>query len=405
MHAPSRPPRIKGLHLRPQPQDVVVAVGALVIEVTGYALSIEPGGTSWSLGVLALHLLPAAPLLWHRRFPVTVLIAVLAAQAVLTPLTSVPYGLPISLVIALYSVARLRSTRVTGAAAVVALVGLQVPGLSEHEELARAIFADVVGVCIALAVGCAARRWQRQDAEHRRLLADHAVAAERRRIARELHDVVAHHITAMQLMAGGARRVLHHDADMAQDALKSLEDSGRLALAEMRQLLDVLRADDDTEGGPTAPQPGVADLPQVVADSCRAGVATELLVEGEPELNGRELAPTLGLTVFRIVQEALTNVRKHAGGAQATVRLDYAPGLLTVEIRNDASGTGGTARKGGPGHGLVGMRERVTLHGGTLEAGAGPAGGFRILATLPLPADAPPPLPHTPAPQEKAATR
>ncbi|GGR67099.1 ATPase [Streptomyces aureoverticillatus] len=370
-----------------------MALGALVVEVTSYALSIEPGGRSLSPGVLALHLLPTAPLLWHRRFPVGVLLAVLAAQAVLTPFTQVPYSLPISLVVALYSVARLRNARVTAVAAVVALVGLQIPGLSEHEELARAIFADVVGVCIALAVGRAARRWQRQDAAHRKLLADHAVAAERRRIARELHDVVAHHITAMQLMAGGARRVLHHDADLARDALKSLEDSGRLALGEMRQLLDVLRADDDTEGGPAAPQPGVDDLPRVVADSCRAGVDTELLVEGVP----RELAPTLGLTVFRIVQEALTNVRKHAGGAHATVRLDYGPGPLTVEVRDDGSGSGGTARKGGPGHGLVGMRERVALHGGTLQAEPVPDGGFRVLATLPLPADAPrsvDPTPH-----------
>ncbi|MER7348940.1 sensor histidine kinase [Streptomyces aurantiacus] len=388
--------------LRPHRQDVLVALGALVVEVTGYALSIEPGSTSWSPGVLALHLLPATPLLWHRRFPVAVLLAVLAAQAVLTPLTSVPYGLPISLVVALYSVARLRGARVTAGAGAAALVGLQIPGLSEHEELARAVFADVVGVAIALAVGCAARRWQRQDAAHRKLLADHAVAAERRRIARELHDVVAHHITAMQLMAGGARRVLDHDADLARDALKSLEDSGRLALGEMRQLLDVLRADDDTEGGPAAPQPGVDDLPRVVADSCRAGVETELLVEGV-EGAARELAPTLGLTVFRIVQEALTNVRKHAGGAHAIVRLDYGPGLLTVEVRDDGSGSGGTARRGGPGHGLVGMRERVALHGGTLVAEPGPAGGFQVLATLPLPADGP--RPSDPAPTEKATTR
>lgn len=378
-----------------------MALGALLIETTGYALSVGPGGASWSVGVLALHLLPSAPLLWHRRFPVSVLIAVLAAQAVLTPLTSVPYGLPISLVVALYSVARLRGVRTTGGAAAVALVGLQVPGLGEHEELARAVFADVVGVSIALAVGCAARRWQRQDAAHRRLLADHAVAAERRRIARELHDVVAHHITAMQLMAGGARRVLHHDTHLAQDALKSLEDSGRLALGEMRQLLDVLRADDDTEGGPAAPQPGVDDLPRVVADSCRAGVETELLVEGA----GRELAPTLGLTVFRIVQEALTNVRKHAGAAHATVRLDYGPDLLTVEVRDDGPGTGPAPRRGSPGHGLVGMRERVALHGGTLRAEPRPDGGFQVLASLPLPTDAPRTFDHTPEPHERAATR
>ncbi|MCI3933087.1 sensor histidine kinase [Streptomyces sp. AN091965] len=388
MLARSHPPR-PGTW-RPSRRDVQVALGAAVLDLTAYTLNVGTNGVNWSAGVLALHFLFPVLLVWHRRHPLTALACVLVNLTVISCFAANAYGLSISLVVALFSVALERPPRVAVAAGAVTLVALQVPGIGEDEELVRALIADVVGLGMAVVVGFAARQWQRQLAAHRELLAAGAVAAERRRIARELHDVVAHHITAMQLMAGGARKVVQHDVALAQDALKSLEDSGRLALSEMRQLLDVLRTDEDTEGGPAAPQPDVDDLPRVVAESRQAGVDTELLVDGVRQ----ELAPTLGLTVFRIVQEALTNIRKHAIGAHATVRLDYGPELLTVEIRNDGSGTTTTARKGRAGHGLVGMRERVALHGGTLETGPRPEGGFRVLATLPLPAGEQAPTSH-----------
>ncbi|MFD0414329.1 sensor histidine kinase [Streptomyces sp. NPDC127108] len=379
----------------PGRREVQVALGALVLDLTAYTLNVGTNGVNWNAGVFALHFLFPVLLVWHRRHPLATLAAVLVTLTVIASIAANAYGLSISLVVALFAVALERPPRVAVAAGLVTLVGLQVPGIGEDEELVRALIADVVGVGMAVVAGFAARQWQRQLAAHRELLAAGAVAAERRRIARELHDVVAHHITAMQLMAGGARKVVQHDVDLAQDALKSLEDSGRLALSEMRQLLDVLRTDEDAEGSPAAPQPDVTDLPRVVAESRQAGVDTELLVDGVRQ----ELAPTLGLTVFRIVQEALTNIRKHAGGARATVRLDYGSGLLTVEIRDDGPGT--TApRRTRAGHGLVGMRERVALHGGTLETGPRPEGGFRVLATLPLPA-----AEQAPAPHERATIR
>ncbi|WP_051855946.1 sensor histidine kinase [Streptomyces sp. NRRL B-1347] len=394
MLARSHPPR-PGAR-RPSRRDVQVALCAAVLDLTAYSLNVGTNGVNWSAGVFALHFLFPVLLVWHRRHPLAALAAVLVNLTVISCFAANAYGLSISLVVALFSVALERPQRVSVAAGLVTLVALQIPGIGEDEELVRAIIADVVGVGMAVVAGCAARQWQRQLAAHRELLAAGAVAAERRRIARELHDVVAHHITAMQLMAGGARKVVQHDVDLAQDALKSLEDSGRLALSEMRQLLDVLRTDEDTEGGPAAPQPHVTDLPRVVAESRQAGVDTELLVDGVRQ----ELAPTLGLTVFRIVQEALTNIRKHAGGAHATVRLDYGPERLTVEIRDDGSGSSTTPRRGRAGHGLVGMRERVALHGGTLETGPRPEGGFRVLATLPLPAGE-----HTPTSHERATIR
>ncbi|MEW2524561.1 sensor histidine kinase [Streptomyces sp. NPDC047071] len=393
MHARSHPPR-PGTR-RPSRREVQVALGALVLDATGYVLNVGASGVTWNTGVFVLYFLFPVCLVWHRRRPVAALAAVLVTLTVITWFAPNAYSLSISLVVALFSVALERPARTAVIAGVVTLIVLQVPGIGEDEDPVRAVVADVVGVGMAVTAGFVARQWQRQLAVHRELLAAGAVAAERRRIARELHDIVAHHITAMQLMAGGARKVVQHDVALAQDALKSLEDSGRLALSEMRQLLDVLRTDDDAEGGPAAPQPGVADLPRVVAESRQAGVATELRVEGADQ----ELSPTLGLTVFRIVQEALTNIRKHALGARATVHLDYGPELLTVEIRDDGSGTT-AARKGRAGHGLVGMRERVALHGGTLETGPRPEGGFRVLATLPLPAGE-----QTPTSHERATVR
>ncbi|MEU2563380.1 sensor histidine kinase [Streptomyces longispororuber] len=394
MLARSHPPRPGAF--RPSRRDVQVTLGALFLDFTAYTLNVGADGERWHAEVFALHFLFPVFLVWHRRHPFAALAGTLAVLITITSLTSSSYGQSISLLVALFSVAQERSPRVAVAAGAVVFLGLQTPGLGENEQWVREVIGDAVAVGMAVVAGCAARQWRRQLAAHRELLAAGAVAAERRRIARELHDVVAHHITAMQLMAGGARKVLHHDAALAQDALESLEDSGRLALSEMRQLLDVLRTDDDAEGGPAAPQPDVDDLPRVVAESRQAGVETELLVEGERQ----ELAPTLGLTVFRIVQEALTNVRKHAGRAHATVRLGYGPERLTVEVQDDGSGSGDTPRKGRAGHGLVGMRERVALHGGTLETGPRPGGGFRVLATLPLPTGE-----QTPAAHERATIR
>ncbi|MFD0571987.1 sensor histidine kinase [Kitasatospora gansuensis] len=195
-----------------------------------------------------------------------------------------------------------------------------------------------------------------------------------------MHDIVAHHITTMQLMAGGARANLA-DPEVAREALVTLESSGRLALREMRQLLDVLRTDDEPESTPALPQPGAEDLDRLVAESRLGGLPTEFGVHGPV----RPLPPTVGLTVFRIVQEALTNTRKYAGTAHASVRLTYRQDGVTVEVRDDGGEAPPPAGPGG--YGLIGMRERVALHGGTLTVGPRPDGGFGVLAELPLTAE------------------
>jgi signal transduction histidine kinase len=204
-----------------------------------------------------------------------------------------------------------------------------------------------------------------------------AVAEERRRIARELHDMVAHHVSVMGVLAAGSRRTLYRDPAAADEALVTIEETGRTALREMRRLLDVLRTDTEP-AGELSPQPGIAAVASLVEQVREAGLPVTLTVEG----SANDLEPGMALTVYRIVQEALTNTIKHAGPAQAGVRLNLGGEYLVVEIRDDGRGP----RPGRPvlGHGLLGMRERVSLYGGVLRAGARPGGGYQVYAKIPV---------------------
>ncbi|GAA4844573.1 sensor histidine kinase [Kitasatospora terrestris] len=376
--------------------DASVAVGAGLLDLLTYLLfsGVERHEAPGLTGFVAV-VLSALPLLVRRRYPVAVLGAVVALEAVADLAAPPTSHFGAVLAVALFTVAWSCAVPVTVAAGVATTV---VTGLAQsHLRLPewQAAVATPLTVLMVAGAGFAASRWQRQVAANRRLLADRAVADERRRIARELHDIVAHHITSMQLMAGGARANVGNP-ELVRDALVTLESSGRMALREMRQLLDVLRAGDEPDSAPPTPQPGVDDLDRLVAEACAAGLPTELVVEGR----ARPLPPTVGLTVFRIVQESLTNARRYAGPARGLVRLVHEPDRVTVEVRDDggrgrdgspgrerlAAGSGG-GHGGGSGYGLVGMRERVALHGGTLRTGPRPGGGWAVLAELPLSAD------------------
>jgi signal transduction histidine kinase len=210
----------------------------------------------------------------------------------------------------------------------------------------------------------------------RELTAQLAVIEERARIARELHDVVAHSLSVIAIQADGAEAALEKDAQLAQRPLRAIRRSAEDALAEMRRLLGVLRAED--EGAELAPQPGLAQLPALVERARAAGMPVTLLVDGEP----RPLPASLDLSAYRIIQEALTNVHKHAGNSPASVRVVWRRNLLGLQVRD--TGSGRPIHVNGDGHGLVGMRERVKLHGGELRAGALPGGGFEVTARLPL---------------------
>ncbi|MDH6214572.1 sensor histidine kinase [Streptomyces pseudovenezuelae] len=212
-----------------------------------------------------------------------------------------------------------------------------------------------------------------------------AVAAERARIARELHDVVAHNVSVMVVQADGAAYVLDSAPDQAKKALETISSTGRQALAEMRRLLGVLRTGEHKEAGEYVPQPDVEQIDDLVAQCRTSGLPVDFKVEGTP----RPLPSGVELTAYRIVQEALTNTRKHGGpNTGASVRLVYFDDGLGLLVEDDGKGAphelyeeGGAD---GQGHGLIGMRERVGMVGGTLDAGPRPGGGFRISALLPL---------------------
>jgi signal transduction histidine kinase len=206
-----------------------------------------------------------------------------------------------------------------------------------------------------------------------------AVAEERARIARELHDIVAHAVSVMVLQVGAVRHKLPDPLVEAREALKGVEHAGRAALAEMRHLLDAMR--EKGEHVELGPQPGLDRLDALLQDVGRAGLPVRLHVDGDPPL----LPPGLDVSAYRIVQEGLTNALKHAHASQADVRVHYGPGELEIEVRDDGQGAMTSDGLGdGLGHGLVGVRERVKIYGGEMSAGAAGGGGFVLTTRLPV---------------------
>ncbi len=216
-----------------------------------------------------------------------------------------------------------------------------------------------------------AARLQREREEQARA----AVAEERARIARELHDIVGHSVSVMTVQAAGVRGLLRPHQEREREALQVVEQTGREALAEMRRLVGVLRRPEEAPA--LAPQPSLEHLDRLVAQAREAGLPVELRVEGEPV----PLAAGIDLTAYRIIQEGLTNALKHARAEHAEVLVRYDGGHVNLTVSDDGSGDGG-GESGG--HGLVGMRERVSVYGGELEAGPRPDGGYRLHARLPL---------------------
>lgn len=260
------------------------------------------------------------------------------------------------------------------------------PDGADYITLSSGMLVNVVTMLVTFLIGrtVRARRVASQaladravaaEAE-RQAHAEHAVIEERRRIARELHDVVAHHVSVISVMATGARRVLNHDPDAADQALSTIEQTSRTTLRELRRLLFLLRVETESDVQLT-PQPGLEGIRSLIDQVREAGLPTSLRVDGEPSM----LDPGVALTAYRIVQEALTNTLKHAGQATAEVRMKFEPGLLTIEVFDTGDGpqTASTA-----GHGLLGMRERVSVYGGTLRTGPRPGGGYRVYAKIPV---------------------
>lgn len=236
------------------------------------------------------------------------------------------------------------------------------------------IGAIVVMVLVRRVLGDRERRVQLAERE-RDVAAREAVVEERARIARELHDVVAHNVSMMVIQAGAERHLLDAASGSTREVLETIERVGRGALTDMRRMVGMLRSDPDN---PLAPQPGLDDLATLVTQVRAAGLPVELRVDGAK----RELPVGIELSAYRIVQEALTNALKHAGDARAVVQVRYGADSLELEIVDD--GTGAPAAVSGDGHGLVGIRERVVVYGGRLDAGHRPTGGFAVRVRLPI---------------------
>ena len=280
--------------------------------------------------------------------------------------------------VSLYSVGAHTRGRATWLAATLVVVGVGLFTAFDHDpfEVGDAVFATFfVGGPFAAGVAIRLRR------ERERTLItenEEAVARERARIARELHDVVAHAISVTVVQARGGRAMLGRDEDAVRRALDAIEQTNTAALSDMRRLLAVLRDTDGPEQGRAAPQPSLANLDGLVAQVRAAGLPVEVEVVGEPAA----VPPGVDLSAYRIVQEALTNVIKHAGaGARARVHVTYSPDDLRVSVTDD--GNARAADTDGGGHGLVGIRERVAVVGGRVEAGPAPTGGFVVSALLP----------------------
>jgi signal transduction histidine kinase len=324
------------------------------------------------------------PLLWRRQHPLRVLAVSTAATVTVVAGWALYDPLPVG--IALFTVAERcerRRSLAAGAATIVALVAPLWASLdSPHVfPLVGRLLGFGVAWLIGDSVGTRRRyvdaleeRAERLERE-RAAEAARAVAEEQARIARELHDVIAHNVSVMVVQAAAANDVFDSRPDRAREALRAIERTGRSALDELRRLLGGVRGE-----AAYAPLPGMADLDELLAQVRAAGLDVALTIEGR----AHPLPPAVDLSVYRVVQEALTNTLKHAQAAHASVRVRYADDELDVVIRDDGVGSGAEAAVNGSGRGLVGMRERLGLLGGSLAAGPAEDGGYAVSARFPL---------------------
>ena len=346
-------------------------------------------------GAYGLVVVATGAMALSRRWPVGAVALALAATLAYD-LRHYPDGpIVLGLTVALYRAAdpdRPRRSVILGGITAAALVAANVVVTApDVRDLLRQAIATCTWAAAVLAVGhaMANRRAYVAAVEDRARLAEQTreaealrrVAEERLRIARELHDVLAHSISVINIQAGVAAHVLAERPEQAEQALLAIKATSKEALRELRGLLGVLRQVD--EGEPRAPAPGLAQLDTLVDTAARAGLATRVAIRGR----ARALPPSVDLAAYRIVQESLTNSLRHAGPASAAVTVAYEDGRVVIEVVDDGRGAGERTR--GAGHGIAGMRERAAAVGGDIEIGPRPDGGFRVRACLPATGESP----------------
>jgi signal transduction histidine kinase len=368
--------------------DSFAAPSIQILPRAGHVLQSAWYPSVWLLAGVALM---AAPLAIRRVYPATACVIILAAAA------SLPHHVPPvafgAVILAVYSAVVYSPHRelalgvaLAGAIATLATFPDSPSSISER-------YTALIVVMPAAAAGLGMREWRRRAGDSaarlRKVHAEHeaatrrAIDLERARIASELHDVVTHNVSVMMVQAGAARKVLgsprENAAALAENALLAVEASGRAAMGDLRNLLSLLAPAGGSADAPLGPQPGLADIGALVERVSSAGLPVKL----HSSLPPGGLPPGLDLAVYRVVQEGLTNVLRHAGGAPTVVRISGRLEQLVITVSDDGTGTtGGDAE---PGRGLLGLRERVALYGGAVDAGPRPGGGWRLRATIPLP--------------------
>ena len=368
---------------------VVVAMAGIGVTgaVLGRGHEIGPEGPLWFdvLAMLAIVL----PLLARRRFPFGAPAAVGIAAALISFVdkTVVPFDGVTFLVgcaaLFLVGLLRDRAQAVAGFAVAEGVLAVVVHN-GPRSGVGNFVVASIIFAIVwTIAFGVGRKSVEADEARERAFRAERereerarsAVAEERARIARELHDVVGHSVSVMTVQASGVRRLLRPDQEREREALLVVERTGREALAEMRRMVGVLRRPEEAPA--LAPQPSLDHLSRLVEQAREAGLPVELRIQGE----AIQLPAGVDLTAYRLVQEGLTNVVKHAQATQAEVLVNYGDGYLEVTVQDDGQGLG---NGDGGGHGLVGMHERVSVYGGELDAGPQTGGGYRLRAKLPL---------------------
>ncbi|MER6737946.1 sensor histidine kinase [Streptomyces puniciscabiei] len=367
---------------RPLLVDTLIAVGMAVVAVLLGQESRSQGWPELDARAYALVALAHLPVALRGRWPLAVFAVVQAAAIVYITLGYWPVVCTFGSMLALYTVASVRPVR-TALACAACMTGVWAyAGVVSHTPSMASVLGQALLYCSVLVwFGHLAqrsaeltRRLRAEQAERAR----RAVAEERGRIARELHDVVAHHMSVISVQAGLARFVFDSSPGRARGALGTIADTSGEALEELRRMLQVLR-EEDPEAPERAPMPTLARLGELLDRVRAGGLPVDLAVAGTE----RPLPPGVELCAYRVVQEALTNALKHAGPAHARVELRYGAHELTVRVTDDGQGTIPARVPAGGGHGLIGMRERAKLYGGTITVGPRSEGGFEVLLDLP----------------------
>ena len=373
--------------------DVLLAVGLFLSSLGSVTVLDAADSTArppdfWGYGLIGLQTLP---LIWRRRAPVPVLAATVVGFIIDRGLDYPDSWAIFGISVAMYSVgAQLEPRRslLVGGITIDIVLAWTAIGVFVYDVEPWALLSEIAILGFPLLVGREAyHRQQRMIALERRAVraevererrAVEAVANERIRIARELHDVVAHEVTVATLQSAGARRVLRQDPKGAEEAMESAEAAGHRALTEMRRLLGMLRTSDPRT---VTPQPGLDSLDGLVEQMELAGLPTQVVLTGEP----RPLPLGIDLNAYRIIQESLTNTLKHGGpNVSAEVNVGFNNGLLEIEVLDDGRGAA-AAITDDAGQGIVGMHERVAILEGTIHTGPRPGGGYRVAAKIPIP--------------------